>query len=154
MDTLEDLNKEMGIFKGSVSDLVVSGESIGGLAAFQWINYFQNRVGPETRFRAIPDSGISIDAKNIKTGQYKRRLFFENIMKLSNQDIGSPIPECNKDHQDEPWKCMFIQYIHPYITRTPIFLAESLYDAFYLSVYVGIDCLEGTSLKACPAKER
>ena len=74
--TFEDLNTKLGIFKGHVNELVISGESIGGLAAFQWTNYIQERVASPTRFRSIPDSGICLDYPNINSHIQQRKLFF------------------------------------------------------------------------------
>ena len=55
---LDDL---LGIFKGKVTHLVISGESAGALAAFQWTNYLQEKITNATRLWSLPDSGIFID---------------------------------------------------------------------------------------------
>jgi O-palmitoleoyl-L-serine hydrolase len=73
-------------------------------------------------------------------------------MQIANQEVGTPIPECNELYPDELWKCMFAQYIHPFIT-TPLFTPQSLYDSWSLYNIVGIRCIDGVSLARCGKDE-
>lgn len=131
---------------------MLTGESAGGLATFHWTNYVASRVAKETKFWSIPDSGVFMDETNIITKQNSYRIWFQNILKFSNEEVGTPIPECNNKYSTELWKCMFAQYIHPFIT-VPIFAPQSLYDSWSLYNIIGIRCMNSNSLASCGTNE-
>jgi len=82
--TFDEIDKKYGIFNGSVAQLVLTGGSAGGLASYHWTNYIQNNIKITTKFWSVPDSGIFLDVVNIQTKLPTFRLWFENLLKLSN----------------------------------------------------------------------
>jgi hypothetical protein len=146
------INKSNKIFTDAVTHLVLTGESAGGLATFHWTNYLADNINKNTKYWSIPDSGIFIDDVNSITKQNSYRIWFQNILKLSNEEIGTPIKECNEQYPNELWKCMFAQYIHPLI-KVPFFTPQSLYDSWSLYNIVGIRCMDGYSLSRCNKDE-
>ena len=50
----------------------MSGGSAGGLAAFLWGNYVQEKA-KNAKVWTAPDSGIFLDAKNVQSKQYSYR---------------------------------------------------------------------------------
>jgi O-palmitoleoyl-L-serine hydrolase len=58
------INKSNKIFTNAVTHLVLTGESAGGLAAFQWTNYLAAKLDKNTKFWSIPDSGVFVDEVN------------------------------------------------------------------------------------------
>jgi hypothetical protein len=89
------VDKLLGIFGRQVTELVISGESAGGLATFHWTNYLQSKVAVTTKFWSIPDSGVFIDAENILTKKNTYRIWFQNLLKYSNEEVGTPVAACN-----------------------------------------------------------
>ena len=135
----------MGIFGSKVTRLVISGESAGGLATFHWTNYLQGKVAPTTKFWSIPDSGVFVDFSNKLTKTYSYRIWFQNLLKYSNEEIGTPNSQCNNAYKNELWRCMFAQYLVDFISA-PLFAPQSLYDSWSLYNIVGIRCVDGSSL--------
>jgi hypothetical protein len=83
-----------------VTQLVLTGESAGGLATFHWTNYLQNNVSPTTKFWSIPDSGVFMDSTNILTKVNSYRIWFQSLLKLSNEEIGTPNSQCNEANKN------------------------------------------------------
>lgn len=80
----------------SATDIIVSGGSAGGLAAFLWTNYIADRS--KGKVLSIPDSGIFLDAANTKTSTHVYRTEFINVMSISNAEVNTPVPECHRDN--------------------------------------------------------
>lgn len=135
-----------------VEDIVVTGGSAGGLAAFHWTEYVrQNARG---KVWGVPDSGVFLDSANVKSGKNEYRDQFINLMKLSNADVDPPVPGCNTAYPDEKWRCMFAQYLYPHI-KAPILPINSLYDTWSIPNILGIHCIDLTgSLKGCSDADR
>jgi hypothetical protein len=147
---LDSLQKSYGIFNEG-TEILVSGCSAGGLAAYTWANYIYSRA--KGRVITAPDSGLFLDSQNVAQKDYAYRNSFINFMKISNVEIDPPIPECVKDNPNEKWRCMFAQYQFPYI-RTPLFPVNSLYDSWSIPNILGIHCESSASLKGCTTQER
>jgi hypothetical protein len=73
--SLEAKNK---IFS-EATDIVVSGGSAGGLAAYMWTNYvFDN--AKKAKVLLLSDSGIFLDSVNVQTNEYSYKNTFKNLM--------------------------------------------------------------------------
>lgn len=145
------LNASHGLFT-TIEDIVITGGSAGGLAAFHW--GYQIRQLSKGKVWTVPDSGIFLDAMNVKTNTYAYREMFINLMKLSNADLDPPVPGCIKQYPNEKWRCMFAQYMYPYLS-VPLFPVNSLYDTWSIPNILGITCVDSTgSLKACSDSDR
>lgn len=143
------LHTAYGLYDGS--EILVSGCSAGGLAAYTWTNYLFSKS--KGRVFAAPDSGMFLDEMNVVNKTYYYRTEIMNFMKLSNEEVDPPIAECALDYPTEKWRCMFAQYQFPYI-RAPLFPINSLYDSWSLPNILGISCVANESLKACTAEQR
>lgn len=62
---LDSLNNLHGLF--NASDIIVTGQSAGGLATYLWTNYIVERASKNTRVISLPDSGIFLDSMNYMT---------------------------------------------------------------------------------------
>jgi hypothetical protein len=71
---LKHLNETHGIFS-KVTDIVVVGQSAGGLAVFLWANYITDNA-KQAKVWASPDCGIFLDRTNIQTKQNSYRISF------------------------------------------------------------------------------
>lgn len=80
-----------------VENILVSGGSAGGLAAFLWTNYVKDHA-KVAKVWSAPDSGIFIDYPNALTQTYFYRTEFEMLFKLSNVETDPPTPECVAIH--------------------------------------------------------
>ena len=81
----DSINKSNKIFTDSITHLVLTGESAGGLAAFHWTNYLANAIDKNTKFWSIPDSGVFVDEVNTITKQNSYSIWFQNLLKYSNE---------------------------------------------------------------------
>jgi hypothetical protein len=79
------MNQTLGIFTANVAQLVLTGESAGGLAVFHWADQLASHINTATKFWAIPDSGVFLDEADSRNGLYSYRIWFQNLMKLSNE---------------------------------------------------------------------
>lgn len=143
---LNSLEEKIGLFS-KATDIIVSGGSAGGLAAFLWVDYIAGKASAE-RVYAAPDSGIFLDSVNVVTQTNLYRIEFENLFRLSNTDGVPPTPDCLKEYPDEPFRCMFAQNLHKHI-KTPIFAIQSLYDSWSIPNILGIHCITGNVLSKC-----
>lgn len=100
----------------------------------------------------MPDSGVFLDEINKLTGVNSYRIWFENLLKYSNVERSIPVKECVAAYPDELWKCMFAQYLYPFI-KVPLFTPQSLYDSWSLYNILGIRCVDGSSLAKCSPEE-
>lgn len=96
----DSVDKQVGIFSSKVTQLVITGESAGGLATFHWTSYLQSKVSPTTKFWSIPDSGVFVDTSNILTKVNSYRIWFQNLLKYSNVEVGTPNTQCNQFYQN------------------------------------------------------
>jgi len=85
LSTFGEINQKYGLFNGSVTHLILSGGSAGGLAAYHWTNYIQKNIKSTTNYWSVPDSGIFMDVVNIHTQLPTFRMWFENLLKFSNE---------------------------------------------------------------------
>jgi hypothetical protein len=145
------LEKTIKLFS-EATHVVVGGDSAGGLAAFTWTNYIADRV-KVGKVWSLPDSGIFLDTINVRTKTQTYREGFINLMKLSNEEIDSPVTECNKDFPTNKVNCFFAQNLHKYI-KVPLFAIQSLYDTWSVYNILGISCISGSSLAKCTDAER
>ena len=72
------------------TDIIVSGGSAGGLAAFLWTNYVADKA--KGKVLSVPDSGIFLDAANTRTQTHVYRTEFINLMNISNAEVETPNP--------------------------------------------------------------
>lgn len=76
------MDKKNKLFSG-VSQIIVGGDSAGGLATYLWTNYIAD-MAKNAKVWSLPDSGIFLDSINIRTKQPSYKIGFMNVMKLSN----------------------------------------------------------------------
>jgi O-palmitoleoyl-L-serine hydrolase len=134
------------------TEIVVTGQSAGGLATFLWTNYIAARA-PTAKVWSLPDSGIFLDSMDYASKQHSYRALFQNFMKISNEEVDPPTAECVAANPTEKWKCMFAEYISDHI-KVPLFAIESMYDSWSLHYILGIACQANASLDKCDAGSR
>ena len=146
--TLNALNATYKLFSNATTDIMVTGQSAGGLATYLWTNYIHSLASNETKVFAVPDSGIFLDQANYMTRQYNYRGIIINFMKLSNVEVNPPMKECVDINPSAKWSCMFAEHLHQYI-KVPQFPIQSLYDSWSLPNILGINCGVAGSFANC-----
>lgn len=144
---LNSLDKINALFTNA-TDIIVTGQSAGGLAAYLWTNYIVDRASTKTKIKSLPDSGIFLDSTNFVTKKNDYKEIFLNFMRLSNEQIDPPNADCVKYNPTAKWKCMFAEYNYEYI-KVPVFAIQSLYDTWCLRYIIGIFCESDGSLARC-----
>ena len=76
---LNSLDKKYNLFS-QATEIVVTGQSAGGLATFMWSNYIKNRALNTTKVWAIPDSGIFLDSLNYNGRRPHYKIKFFNLL--------------------------------------------------------------------------
>jgi hypothetical protein len=104
-----------------------------------WTNYVAENA-KKARVLSLPDSGVFLDAMNVKTNEYSYKNSFKNLMKFSNADIDPPVPECVEAFNNSIENCMFTHNIYMYL-KVPLFVSQSLYDTWSIPNILGVYCV-------------
>jgi hypothetical protein len=58
-----------------------------------WVNYIVNRA-QKAKVVNLAISGIFYDSLNYKYDEYYYREMFKNVVKITNEEVDSPVSEC------------------------------------------------------------
>lgn len=110
---------------GAATDVVVSGQSAGGIAAYNYIDLFAAALPAATKVSGLMDSGFFLPL-DYPGCDYKSQVdwIFEN---MGSQDYLNPA--CLTAQASSPGNCMFAQYMVP-VTETPMFGIQSRFDSY------------------------
>ena len=107
---LAALDAEAGLLTNA-TDVVVSGTSAGGLAAYLHTDYIASRVPPGARVAAMPDAGFFLDGADA-AGAYRYRLQWQSAVgaALWNATVRGTHAGClAATAPADAWKCFFAQ---------------------------------------------
>lgn len=125
---LDSLDEHLGL--GSATDLVVSGCSAGGLAAYLHGDRVRARAPASARAVIMPDSGFFLD---FPASYGAARTVFHNYTRALRwvyaQQNASVNAACVTAEASDPARCVFAQHVAPHI-RTPVFALQSVTDAW------------------------
>eukprot|EP01084_Bolivina_argentea_P222322 376316_1 len=127
------LRNEYGFTENTVTDLLVSGCSAGGLAAFIHGQYiYDNWINPNlTRYMVMPDAGYFLEWEGPNEFVTGMKWVFENQNVTVAMNKG-----CMQYYNasNNQWECMFAQNISPFIVlpQPGMFVLESNYDSFQI----------------------
>ena len=93
MGQLNSINEKFKLFSAA-TDIIVTGQSAGGLATFLWSNYITDRAPKDAKVWSVPDSGIFLDSGNYISQQHNYRTQFVNFMAIVNVEVDPPTKEC------------------------------------------------------------
>lgn len=65
---------------GDATDVIVTGQSAGGLATYTWANYIKTLLKPGAKIVAAPDCGMFLDYPNYNSKQNEYRNSIINFM--------------------------------------------------------------------------
>ncbi|CAD8141946.1 unnamed protein product [Paramecium pentaurelia] len=132
--------------------IILSGCSIGAVAALQWSQYISQIIPNSVSLLCIADSGILIDMQSIDGSELlKQSLKIMNYVVNIESDV--PINSCARNYPNQSWKCFYFQNLLNYITK-PVFIIQSLYDFGFLQDYLKIECIKDMTLNYCSTIEK
>ncbi|CAK88064.1 unnamed protein product (macronuclear) [Paramecium tetraurelia] len=132
--------------------IILSGCSIGAVAALQWSQHITQMIPISVSLLCIADSGILIDMHSIDGSELlKQSLKIMNY--VVNVESEVPIDSCAKNYPNQSWKCFYFQNLLNHITK-PVFIIQSLYDAAFLQDYLKIECIKDRTLSYCSTIEK
>lgn len=108
----------------NAQSIVVAGQSVGGVAAYNYVDYIASMFTGSTRVVGMPDSGFFLP-KNYAPCDYLTQMeyiYYNFSTKYSLQQ------SCIAEERGAPWLCQTAQYMIPYI-KTPIYALQSRYDS-------------------------
>ncbi len=109
---------------GSATDVVVGGDSAGGLATYWSADWWQKRLSPSTRFGVAPDSGMFINSSAPGGEVWRKNLGWIVSQMNSTSSLDS---SCRAAHLSDPSACAFPNVVLPYISA-PIFVMQGQVD--------------------------
>ena len=132
---IDTLYEQYGL--GAAENLLVSGCSAGGLAAYLHADYVNERVralAPGlTRVKAAPVSGFFLDHTNVKgVDVYPAQMKY--VFEMTNARVNSNCIAAMA--AGDEWKCNMAPHTYPYIT-TPIMVLNSAMDAWQSRCILG-----------------
>ena len=132
------MNETYGLY--NADKVVVTGGSAGGIATFLWTDYIYERSKNKQVF-SVPDSGLFLTAyANPKTGAPILQPRISALFDLVNSETPIPLTACYNDLRSNI-ACMNFSTTAKYF-KAPLFIIESAYDEYSLSVILTERCLK------------
>ncbi|CAD8155956.1 unnamed protein product [Paramecium pentaurelia] len=144
---ISDLFQELS----TADTVIVSGCSAGGNAAYFWIEYIRALLPQNVTVYGVPDSGMALNLLAIDGTDYPTESLIQ-LIDLVNIEVTHPNKQCVEKYSKESWKCYYAQYLFEFI-KTPLFIIQSMYDYFSLTVRFKIDCAKNYTLTNCSKEE-
>lgn len=119
---LDDLIAHQGL--GQATEVVVGGDSAGGLATWIHTDYFASRLPADARVAGVPDSGFFMEHGAWAEEQ-------RAMVAMANSTDGMH-PGCVHAHADDPAACIFAQNTVPYVQQR-MFALQGQYDSYQVS---------------------
>ena len=109
---------------GSATDVVVGGDSAGGLATYWSADWWQQQLLPSTRFGVAPDSGFFLSTSAPGGDVWRKNLGWIVDQMNSTASLDS---SCRDAHPSDPSSCAFPNVVLPHISA-PIFVMQGQVD--------------------------
>mmetsp|Transcript_140578 Transcript_140578/g.356904 ORF Transcript_140578/g.356904 Transcript_140578/m.356904 type:complete len:490 (+) Transcript_140578:60-1529(+) len=142
---LDTLIEDYGL--GSASEILLGGDSAGGLAVFNHANYVQRRIqhyhssdGEGVKFRVAPNSGFFLYHNNV-AGDMVWQEQMKHLYQVSNWTLTDNA--CLEMYVKElQWLCIFPQNLYKFIEPS-IFVLNSALDLYQVSNILAAERIEG-----------
>lgn len=130
-----------GLGMGAATEVILSGGSAGGLAVFYNLDHLAALLPKSVRLTGFPDAGFFNDALDVTGVPTYRNNFIGADPVWNVTGSGGTNAKClAAQAPGEAWKCLMAQYIAPHIV-TPLFVMNSLYDAWQMSNVLNTPCI-------------
>jgi len=131
-------------------EVIITGCSAGGVGVYLHLDWIREHIPKHVRVVGAPDSGFFLDIPNYK-GQYNLSTVDKNAFDLHNATFVDA--DCSKKMSTEDqYKCAGSQYGATFV-ETPMFVMNSLSDAYQLQHTLMLDCFQNGSLTNCSEDE-
>jgi hypothetical protein len=142
---LDTLIEEYGM--GSATEILLGGDSAGGLAVFNHANYIESKVqryhanGDEiVKLRVAPSSGFFLYHNNV-AGSMVWQEQMQYLYQMSNWTLTDT--ECLDMYVNElQWLCLFPQNLYTFI-KPPVFVLNSALDSYQVANLLAAERIEG-----------
>ncbi|CAD8132767.1 unnamed protein product [Paramecium octaurelia] len=131
--------------------IILSGCSIGGVAALQWEQYLTSRVPENIPILFVPDSSILFDMQSID-GNNLLQQSLKIMNYIADDETQVPHSKCAYNYPNQNWKCLYFQNLINFIQR-PVFIIQPFYDENFLYNYLDIKCIKDQTLENCQNSE-
>ena len=108
---------------GAATDVVITGCSAGGTAAYLHTDWFAAQL-PDAKTSGMPDSGWFLNGNYARDGKADYGSRMQNLFTMANVSASLP-PACVAKLG---YRCLFANYLMPFV-RTPTFAVNSRFDA-------------------------
>lgn len=124
---------------GTASDVLLKGCSAGGLATYLHCDYWGGLLSPTTNFKCAPGAGFFLDVYDYQD-QPRYTPIYQYVAAMQNVS-GSVNSDCAAYYSDpdDAWHCFMAPYTLPFIS-TPLFVSNSLYDAWQMTNIMNLQC--------------
>ena len=133
---IKDLISTRGV--RNASDVLLSGSSAGSLAVLIHADFIKAQLNPQTKVRALSDSGYFIDLET-HYGTKKTREMYKSMLSTHNSTSGLHRACVKQMATADHWKCLFPQYFFDLI-ETPVFVLQSAYDIWQIVNNLDVVC--------------
>jgi len=149
----EFVSKLLSSGVSSASEVILSGCSAGGLAAFLHADYVGSLLPKSVRYSAAPGAGFFLADFPAYTGGYEYLSNYKWVASAMNvtPNVNAGCVAYYATQPDALWKCFTAPYTLPFIT-TPTFVSNSLADSWQASNIMSFPC-NPTSSGSCNADE-
>lgn len=111
------------------TDVVLSGCSAGGLAAYLHTDYVHDNYVPTGAiFHSMPGSGFFLDIPTV-AGERVYTEQMQNVWAMQQPGADGVNDRCVTANPGAEWKCNMAQYVYQYI-QAPVFPLNSGYDSW------------------------
>ncbi|CAD8138935.1 unnamed protein product [Paramecium octaurelia] len=131
--------------------IILSGCSVGGVAALQWEQYFSSLIPENISILCVSDSGILYDMQSMN-GSNLLQQSLKIMNYFANNETQVPQKNCAYDFPNQNWKCFYFQNLMHYIQQ-PVFIIQPFYDISFLYKYLEIKCIQDLTLNNCQKNE-
>jgi hypothetical protein len=153
LEALRWMNNTLGLYS-KFTDILLTGSLNGAIAAMQWSDFVKQHA--KGKVSVLADAAVYRDQLSQKinhTNDYLMRNKLSTLVKFVNQEVGLPSAKCQAAYKDEPWRCMFTEYLYPFV-EVPVMFTASLYDAWSIIHVLGFECTDLYTISPCPEDEQ
>jgi hypothetical protein len=122
---LNYVKEKYGNDSNSISNIVVSGTSAGGLASLHYSNFIAEYFSPNISVKTISDSGFFLSTQHYTNKKFNFGTLWRDLINETNPILPF-IPKCNETDQ---WRCFLPENFIDSI-NIPVFLINAEYDSY------------------------
>jgi len=118
----------------AAKQILLTGFSAGALGVLNnadYVGQLLQQAAPQAEYKAYADSGWLLDVPEYRSGNPPSRAGIQLLYRNFNATLNANCEAIYKS-RGEGWRCMFADYVYPFIT-TPLFVAGYQFDSPFLN---------------------